>query len=332
VWRSLIGASPHGCRVHIGGGEPFGRWELLIDLCRRARSEGLAPRKVETNAFWATQEKVVRERLAALDDAGMEKLVISADPYHQQFVPIERCRLVARVAEEVLGPERLQVRWRDWLSAGFDTGSMSKSELWLLFSQYAKRGRDRLTGRAAEVLAGSLLRRPISEFRGREVQPCREALLRSKHVHVGPDGLVMPGVCAGIILGRLRLPLRGLRNSPALASAGQEHPCRAKESMASIWEALHADFGADGVESACSDSHPVLSELVRFGPIGLLGLARRAGFVPADGYAGKCHLCWEVRRFLAWRGLHQQELGPAWLYGLRSSGAGVGIGLARTDE
>ncbi|MHC4561463.1 MAG: hypothetical protein ACYS8X_01680, partial [Planctomycetota bacterium] len=30
LWRQLIAASPHGCRVHLTGGEPFGRWESLI--------------------------------------------------------------------------------------------------------------------------------------------------------------------------------------------------------------------------------------------------------------------------------------------------------------
>ena len=59
VWRQLRAASPHGCRVHLTGGEPFGDWELLIDVCRRAAREGLQPlEKVETNAFWATEEKL----------------------------------------------------------------------------------------------------------------------------------------------------------------------------------------------------------------------------------------------------------------------------------
>jgi hypothetical protein len=43
--------------------------------------------------------------------------------------------------------------------------------------------------------------------------------------------------------------------------------------------------------------------------------AAEAGFVPAEAYAGKCHLCWDVRRWLAEAGLHEQELGPAWMYG-----------------
>ena len=50
------------------------------------------------------------------------------------------------------------------------------------------------------------------------------------------------------------------------------------------------------------------------GPVGLLPLARQAGYAPADRYAGKCHLCWDIRCHLLAAGLHADELGPAELY------------------
>ena len=40
-WRSLAAACPHGCRVHLSGGEPFGDWESLLTLAQRAQAEGL---------------------------------------------------------------------------------------------------------------------------------------------------------------------------------------------------------------------------------------------------------------------------------------------------
>jgi hypothetical protein len=47
----------------------------------------------------------------------------------------------------------------------------------------------------------------------------------------------------------------------------------------------------------------------------LLPLAESAGFVPRAGYAGKCHLCWDIRRWLALeKGLYTNELGPIELY------------------
>ena len=48
---------------------------------------------------------------------------------------------------------------------------------------------------------------------------------------------------------------------------------------------------------------------------GLLAEAVSTGYVPADGYAGKCQLCWEIRRHFVRKGLHLKELAPLWLYG-----------------
>jgi len=279
VWRGLIQASPHGCRIHLTGGEPFGNWPGLIELCRRACQEGLAPlEKIETNAFWATDEGIVRNRLGQLDAAGMGKFVISADPYHQQFVPIDRCRLAARIATEMLGADRVRVRWRDWLREGFDTADMEPDRRAELFARYAARGRDRLNGRAADLLGPLLPRKGATEFAD---SSCSAALLRSKHVHVDPGGWIMPGVCAGIVLGRVG-------------------PC----GIAEAWSRLNADYAA----------RTIVGPLAVSGPVGLLERAESAGFVPQGSYAGKCHLCWDIRRFLVLRGMGGDELGPRRMY------------------
>jgi len=304
-WGELAEASPHGCRVHLTGGEPMGRWDDLLELCRRAQGdlgEKYALEMVETNAFWATGAQVVRRRVRALDRAGMRRLKISTDPYHQQFVEIERCRLAAAVAEDVLGPDRVQVRWRDWLAEGFDTGGLSDGDRAALFARYAAGGRDRLCGRAADAVAPLVtdgdrrLRGPGQQVRcgasplaltsWREVADtdCRQAVLRSRHVHVDPSGLVMPGTCAGIVLGR--------------AQTGGE--------IAGLWRRLSDDHAA----------RPIVGALARRGPAGLAERALAAGFVPRGGYASKCQLCWDVRRHLARRGLDAAELGPAWMYTL----------------
>jgi len=280
VWRSLIEAGPHGCRVHLTGGEPFGDWDRLIALCVRAKAEGLGPlEKVETNAFWATQEGLVRERLRALDAAGMGKLVISTDPCHQQYVPISRCRMAARVGLEVLGAGRVQVRWRDWLAEGFDTSELPERDRRELFARWASSGRDRMNGRAAARLAPQLPHKSAEEFAD---SPCRENLLRCRHVHISPEGWIIPGVCSGIVLGRID----------------------AKTDIAAMRRRLAADYAA----------RPIVGALVRSGPAGLLEAATAAGYTPREGYAGKCHLCREVRAHLAEKGLGVDELEPAWMY------------------
>lgn len=282
MWRGLIEACPHGCRVHLTGGEAFLRYDLLLSICRQARQQGLGPlEKVETNGFWATDEKLVRQRVFELDQAGMGKLAISADPYHQQFVPIERCRLLARVAGEILGEERVQVRWRDWLEHGQNTADMPEDQRTACFSQYAQQGRDRLGGRAANVLAPLMQLKTVEQLADAQ---CAQTLLRSKGVHVDPHGSIMPGTCAGIILGLL------------------SESC----SITGLWQDL---------ESSCN-TRPVVSTLATQGPVGLMRLAQKHGFVAREGYAGRCHLCWEVRHFLFRMQLFPDELGPPEVYDL----------------
>ncbi len=284
-WGELAAASPHGCRVHLTGGEPFGDYSRLLEVCRRAAreipSDSGPLEKIETNAFWCTDEAVVRRRLAELDAAGMGRLVISADPYHQQYVPIERCRLVARVAEDVLGADRVQVRWRDWLAEGFDTGDLPESDRAELFARYAREGRDRLNGRAAELLTRGV--RPGRRMEQFTDSLCHDALLRSKHVHVGPGGSVLAGTCAGIRLGD--------------ATA---------EPIDEIWRKLGEDWRERGV----------VGVLAREGPVGLARAAEQFGFEPdrTGGYRSKCHLCWTVRSHLVARGAFPAELGPAVIY------------------
>jgi MoaA/NifB/PqqE/SkfB family radical SAM enzyme len=280
IWEGLICVSPHGCRVHLSGGEPFLDWPRLIEICRAARRAGLSPlEKVETNAFWADSPRTVRERVRQLDEAGMGKLSISADPYHQQYVALSRARLAADVAREELGPSRVQVRWEDWLRGGADTGALPADERKGLFLRYAVQGRDRLGGRAAEELAPLLELKSLAELPDK---PCREALLRSRHVHVDPEGRLMPGTCAGIVLGRC-----------------------GEKSIAEIWRELDESHA----------SRPVVGRLALGGPKALLGEALSAGMKPRDAYASRCHLCWDVRRYLASRGMYPEEIGPAWMYG-----------------
>ena len=301
LWEGLAAASPHGCRIHIGGGEPFGRWETLIELARRARAAGLGPlQAVETNAFWATDAATVRDRLAALDAAGMGRLTISADPYHQQFVPIERVRLAARVGEEVLGPGRVRLRWRDWAESGFDTDRLTATRRRELFAEFARRRRDRIAGRAADQLAAGLELMPARAFADIS---CRQPLLRSRHVHIDGDGIICPGTCAGIILGR----------GVSAASVGE------------IWRALSTAFadtndsrtapGAGQDRPARAGCFELVSLLAQSGPAALMNLAGEMGYRPrGEGYAARCHLCWDVRRWLFENGSFRDQLGPAVVY------------------
>lgn len=285
IWSALARVSPHGCRVHVTGGEPFQDWERLREILRAAAQEGLYADSIETNGFWATEDALVHDRLAAMKDLGVRRLAISADPFHQEFIPLKTVRRLAARAEEVFGSDGVRIRWRDWLETGQDVRAMSSPQREALWKEWIASGRDRLNGRAAEILAGLLPRRPAETFSG---QNCCEAILRSRHVHVWPDGTMMPGVCAGISLGRAEPPW--------------------EESIRGLWEGLRNSYAR----------RTILGRLVAAGPAALLDLARQRGATVrdvAEGFASKCHLCWAVRSTLAATGNFVDEIAPPNCYG-----------------
>lgn len=265
--------------VHVGGGEPFGGFDRLLAIVRSASDAGLdGIGYVETCGFWATSEAVVRNRLRALADAGMRQVSISADPYHQEFVPPDRVRRLYEAARTILGPDGVRVRRWKWLQAPRDTSALSNADLRRLFTDFLRRYPERMTGRAATHLAPLLERVPAGEL---PEKGCRSPLLESRHVHVLPSGEVYPGTCAGLVLGR--------------ATAGTP-----LDDLVRSWRP--------------ADS-PRLARLVSGGPSALLAEARRHGFTPDPaGYAGPCHLCWMIRRHLVRTGAAGCDLGPVALY------------------
>jgi MoaA/NifB/PqqE/SkfB family radical SAM enzyme len=283
IWRSLDRlAAEHGqtMRIHLAGGEPFGDWPRLLSLVRAAREAGLTPlEKIETNAFWASGNAVVRARLEQLDALGMSVLVVSTDMYHQEFVPFERVRRCVEVAREVLGPPRVRVRWWDFYKQPLDLRRLTQDERRRAYSEALARHKDRLTGRAADRLAGLLPRHPAEHFRG---QNCLREILQSRHVHIDPSGNVFPGVCNGIILGN------------ALTQPPRE-----------LWEQLSASW----------PQNPVVAALVAGGSHELMQRAGQFGYQELEGgYAGKCHLCHHVRKFLRNSSIWPEAIGPAECY------------------
>lgn len=262
--------------VHIGGGEPFGRFDLLIEVVRAARDVGLdGVGFVETNAAWATDDGVAADRLHLLREAGMRQISISADPFHQAFVDPECPVRLWRIARDVLGSADVRARrWR-FLKAPIDLHDADSRRRHDVYRTALARYPERLNGRAADRLADLAPRRPIETFRG---VTCTGSLAGSGHVHVLPGGAVFPGTCAGLMLGRAT-----------------------------------TDMPLDAVLAASRG--PVWRTLVRGGPVALADRAADAGFHPDPaGYADKCHLCYAARRALVAAGLDPDELGPPELY------------------
>ncbi len=287
LWRGLdrlAAAAGKTMRIHLTGGEPFGDWSRLVRIIRAARDVGLTlVEKVETNAFWATDDGSTRARLELLDALGVGKLVVSTDVFHQQFVPFDRVRRCVEIARRVLGRGRVMVRWWDFFRQAPGGEALSDTtDRTAAFYRSLAAHRERLTGRAAAQLAPGLPTSPAAAFCG---QNCRTEILHSRHIHIDPYGNVFPGTCAGIILGRV-----------------------ADDSdVERLWRRLGDQW----------KRHPVLEAVVSGGSYGLLQRVVPLGYrqLPA-GYANKCHLCWHIRQFLVREGQWTDLVGPPECYDL----------------
>lgn len=277
TWRSLKELAGDGTKVHITGGEPFLYWDRLVEILREAKKHNLGfVDMIETNGFWAVDEKIVEERIKVLDELGMNRLKISCDPFHQEYVDIEPVRRLALIAKELLGDARVLVRWEKYLENPVEMKNITTAERDNHYVETLKDYPCRFTGRAAGRIAELVAKDSIEQIAGKN---CSDAFLGAKGVHIDPYGNVFSGTCSGIVIGNV-----------------SERP------LDEIWQNWRPE------------SDKLVNTLFDYGPAGLLGEAVKLGYKPAEFYAGKCHLCTSIRQFFFEKGLYKSTVGPAECY------------------
>jgi len=277
VWQSLKILVGDSAKIHITGGEPFLYWDRLQEILEEAGNQNLGKVDlIETNGFWATGEKITRQRLKKLDKLRVRRLKISTDPFHQEYIDIEPIRRLAEIASEILGPERILVRWRKYLEDPAKMKILSSAEREQKYISAMNDYPCRFTGRAAGQLAGLVASKPIETLASAN---CKSDLLGAKGVHIDPFGNIFSGTCSGIIIGNVN-----------------------RTELENIWK----QFGPAENE--------FISTLFNFGPFGLLEEAGKFGYKKANVYASKCHLCTSIRRFFFDNGLKESIIGPTECY------------------
>jgi len=278
----LHARAPHAA-WHIGGGEPFLDPDLLEKTIDGMVRRGMFLQYVETNASWVTDPGQTEALLRRLAGVGLRCLLISVSPFHAEFVPLARTRLLIQAARRFL-PHAPLVWIPDFLTdlEGIDADHPLPFDTFL-----AGHGRDYgvglteryglvAAGRTGRFLAAQGATFPTDELLRQA--PCRRRLADTSHFHVDAEGNYVPGLCAG-----LRWP----------------------------WSSLPGPIDLAGF--------PLLQHLADGDLAGLWKKAVLAGFEGLPAYASPCDLCTHVRQFFYARDPAAcPELGPAGFYDPRS--------------
>jgi MoaA/NifB/PqqE/SkfB family radical SAM enzyme len=277
AWQSLMDLADNEPKIHITGGEPFLYYDHMAELLTEANKLDLTGFDLlETNGFWATDKHLIAERLNFLDSMGMKRFKVSWDPFHAEFIDPEPVKLLAQTAVDILGSDRVLVRWEKYLQEPVSK-IRDVSEKYRL-EQYSSAMQEypvMFTGRASEKLAKLSNPKPIESFIS---ENCKSDFLGAKGVHIDPYGNVFSAQCSGIIIGNVdHTPLE------------------------EIWR----QFDPQTTET--------IEILFNSGPSGLLPAALNAGYKQTL-YSDKCHLCSELRQFFFDNGMYNSIIGPCDCY------------------
>jgi len=273
AWQSLKNLAGDSAKIHITGGEPFLYFDYLCELLESAKKLNLdMVDTIETNGFWAADEKIITERLKILDRLGMHRLKISCDPFHQEYVDVEFVRRLAAIGTQLLGSNRVLVRWEKYLDEPVPMKNLSQPQRNKRYMAAIGDYPCRFTGRAAGRPAGLAAKETIDKIKGKN---CKRSFLDAKGIHIDPFGNVFSGTCSGIIAGNVN-----------------------RFSLEDIWQQFNPA------------NDEFFSVLFNSGPAGLFEEVVKIGYKEQELYADKCHLCTDIRQFLFNKGISKSLIGP----------------------
>lgn len=250
-----------GCRnVHIGGGEPFIDFEKLLCVCESAKANGIAIDYIETNASWY-KEKTAADKLRALIAADVNCLLISVDPFHNEFIPYAAVRgLISSCRAAGMDTFIWQSRF-DNIVKKLDTDvAHPLSEYNEFFNTditelTAKAYGLNYNGRALKIAEKLNPMQNIGAFLKNSGCSCITSL---GHCHIDFNLDLIPPSCNGFKM-KLEDLINGLDN----------------------------------------EKYKYIYEIINNGIAGFFEAAQKKGFIPAkEEYATKCALCYDIKKYL----------------------------------
>ncbi len=93
------------------GGEPLLYPQAVCAVMRAAKESGVPRRQIITNGYFSKDSARIRETVKQIADAGVNDLLLSADTFHQEYIPLEPVKLFAIEAKNAGIPIRIQPAW-----------------------------------------------------------------------------------------------------------------------------------------------------------------------------------------------------------------------------
>jgi hypothetical protein len=273
-------------QIHITGGEPFLNFNLLLSAVKIAVEMDISC-YVETNAGWCHQESLVVQRFKQLEEAGLSGVIVSCSPFHAEKIPPLYTFTAINIAYRIFGPHRTMIYRPEWMKIISKHGLATTIPLDYYIRHLGINKAGKLFWHGYGIISGGRSgyrlgyltdKHPASYFHD---ITCEEDILYAPHSHLDLYGNYISGFCGGL-------------------STGNWH-----------------EFPDLLIDLKNNDLPQIINILVEGGPYKLFNFASNYyGYIEnADGYAGKCHLCVDIRKHLSTCGKFS-ELAPAKFYEL----------------
>lgn len=269
--------------VCISGGEPLLYFDLVVSIMQVAQALCIPNIWVFTNGYWAVDSRLAGSRLKTLREAGLTRLCLSADAFHQAFIPIGRVRNALFVARDLELEIALDVRFLGSPHDDNQTNRVTRNvleQLGTLGDIEVWQGEPLCIGRAANNLPPQIIQRPGIPH-GDCPGPWAGGTWEDP-VGVDVDLYGEVTLCPGISIG-------SAKKRPLNMILAEYSPRK----------------------------HPIIRELAISGPAALAKIARRKGYTLKNSYVSECHLCYDVRHFLHLK--YPSDLAPRFCYGEHTS-------------
>ena len=93
------------------GGEPLLYPETVYAVMKNASELNIPKRQIITNGYFSKDAARIREVVRRLAESGVNDLRLSADAFHQEYIPLEPVKIFAEEAKAAGIPIRIQPAW-----------------------------------------------------------------------------------------------------------------------------------------------------------------------------------------------------------------------------